>query len=190
MSLLFRFDNQFLPAFSKHWGWFLFFGVVLLILGLVAISAATFTTMVSIVLLGVIILISGFIMAFNSFSFWWGKGGGFILHFLFALLYLAVGFMLIKHPIQSSISLTLLLGIFYLILGIFRLAAAPAVHAPRWGWEWFNGIITLLIGIMIMTSWPLSGMFIIGLFVGIDLVFAGWTYIMLSIAAKNYFPSK
>lgn len=185
MGLLLPLDDQHLPAFGKNWLRFFIWGIALTILGLVAIGASTFTTIVSVVFLGFIIFISGVVMLLDTFTFWWKKWSGFLIHLVVALLYLAVGLMLIKNPIEGSMSLTLLLGIFYIIAGIFRLTVFSVVQAPRWGWGWFNGLITLILGVLIVTNWPASSLFIIGLFVGIDLLFSGWTYIMASLAARS-----
>jgi uncharacterized membrane protein HdeD (DUF308 family) len=185
MSLLSPFNDQHLPSFTKNWTLFLIWGIALLVLGFFAISASVLTTMVSIVVLGFIILISGAILAIDALSFWWGKWSGFFLHLIIAILYIAVGVTLIKNPIAGSISLTLLLGIFYIIAGIVRLSYSPSFRMPNWGWGWFNGLISLLLGILILTSWPASSLFIIGLFIGIDLVFSGWTYIMSALVARN-----
>lgn len=185
MSLLFGFDSQHLPAYGKNWRKFLLLGVALVILGALAISASMFTTFLSIVLLGVIMLGCGVLIAFDTFSFWRKKGSGFLLHLLMAAFYIILGIMFIENPVMGSITLTLLLGIFYVMIGIFRLAFAPTLRTPQWGWAWLNGIITLLLGIMIITSWPASGLFVIGLFIGIDLLFCGWAYIMTAMAGRK-----
>ena len=185
MSLILGFDSEHLPAFGNNWRRFLALGIVLVILGAFAISASTFTTLLSVVLLGIIMLCSGVLIAFDTFSFWHKKGSGFLLHLLMAILYIIVGVMFIRNPAESSISLTLLLGVFYLMIGMFRIAFSPTLRTPRWGWGWLNGVITLLLGIMIITSWPASGLFVIGLFIGIDLVFCGWAYIMSALAARK-----
>jgi uncharacterized membrane protein HdeD (DUF308 family) len=69
------------------------------------------------------------------------------------------------------------------ITGVFRLTFAAALQAPRWGWGWLNGALSLGIGILIIMSWPVSSLYIIGLFIGIDLIFTGWTYIMYGMSA-------
>lgn len=191
MGLLLGLDTQHLPAFSKNWKKFLTLGILLFILGAFAVYASVFTTLVSVVILGFIIFFSGILMAYDSFTFWRGKSNsGFFLQLLMAVLYILLGLALIINPVASSISLTLLLGIFYIIIGIFRVAFAPTLRAPRWGWSWFNGVISLLLGILIVTSWPASGLYIIGLFIGIDLLFTGWAYIMAALAARSLIRPK
>lgn len=185
MSYLFS-DNQFNRlAFGKNWGWFLIWGILLVILGALAITATTLTTLISVVFLGFVILITGIVVIIDSFTFWWRKGSGFFFHIIMGILYFAVGVMLIKSPLAGSLSITFLLGILYTVVGIFRLLSSMSLRSPQWGWIFFNGIITLLLGILILSSWPESSLFIIGLFVGIDLLFTGWAYIMSAFAARS-----
>lgn len=185
MSLSIRFMDSHLPSFGKNWLRFLTWGIILVILGLFAIYAAAIATLISVVSLGFIILFCGAVLLLDTTTFWWKKWGGFTLHFIVALLYLIVGVTLISNPVQASISLTLLLGIFYLVIGLFRIGYSISMQAPQWGWALFNGIIAFLLGALILSSWPASSLFIIGLFVGIDLVVVGWTYIMFAIAAHG-----
>lgn len=174
----------YLAAFSKNWCWFLLWGIVLLVLGIIALGYTTATTLISVILLGFIIFISGVVIIIDTFTFWWRKWGGFILHLLIGILYLVVGIMFIQSPLSASISLTLLLAILFIIVGIFRIIYSLSIRLPSWGWMLFNGIITLILGILIYSQWPASSLYIIGLFVGIDLIFAGWAYIMASLAAR------
>lgn len=173
-----------LSAYNGNWARFLVWGILLVILGTIAITAATFSTMLSIILLGILILFSGMIIMFDTFSFWWNKWPGFILHFLMGLLCFIVGAMLIKSPVLASVPITLFLGIFYLVLGTFRVIYSFSLKVPRWGWSLFSGIVSLLLGLLILANWPASSLYIIGLFVGIDLIFCGWAYIMLSLSAR------
>lgn len=185
MSLLIPFDVKYLPAFSKNWGLFVIWGLVLFILGLFAISASAFTTIISVAIVGFLIFLAGIVITVDTFTFWWKKWTGFFIHLIYSILYLCVGIMLIKNPVEGSISLTLLLGIFYVIAGMCRLVFSSTLKTPNWGWATFNGVITLLIGILILSSWPASSLFIIGLFIGIDLLFTGWAYMMMGFAAKS-----
>lgn len=180
-----QFSNQCLADFSKNRGWFLVWGFLLVVLGIIAISATTLTTVFSVIFLGFLLGIGGVVIVIDTFTFWRRKWSGFFLHLLLGILYIIVGVMLVKSPILASVSLTLFLGIFYLVIGAFRIIYSLATRLPRWGWGLFNAIISLLLGILILASWPQSGLFVIGLFVGIDLLFTGWTYIMASFAARS-----
>lgn len=179
-----------LEAYGSYKNTLLLWGILLVVLGCVAISATTMTTILSVLFLGAVIFISGLVITVDAFTFWRRSGSGFIWHLLMGILTLVVGFMLIKSPLLGSISLTLFLGVFYLVLGCFRVGFSLVVQPPRWGWNLFSGLVSVLLGVLILASWPVSGLFIIGLFIGIDLLFSGWAYIMASLAARSILNNK
>ena len=185
MSFSLRFHETHLPVFSNNWRKFMLWGIALILLGLFAISAATFTTMLSIVILGFVFFIGGAVIAADTFTFWWNKWSGFFLHLIVAALYLYVGITLIGNPVGSATALTMLLGVFYLVIGAFRIGTSSILQVPGWGWNLTNGIISFILGLLIITNWQEAGLFIIGLFVGIDLLFCGVTYVMAGLAAKT-----
>ena len=185
MNYLLSITNLQLSTFRKNWGWFFVWGLILVVLGLCAIGAATATTLISVVFLGFLLLAGGIVIIINSFAFWWGQWGDFFLHLVMGLLYTIFGIMLINHPVVGSISITWLLGILYSLLGIFRIGYAITTSGAKFGWTLFNGIIALLLGILILANWPASSLYIIGLFVGIDLLFCGWAFIMASLSARS-----
>lgn len=185
MKSIFVGVNPHLAAFSRHWGWFFTWGLVLVVLGATAMSAATWTTLFSMVFLGVLLLIGGAVIILDSFSFWWGKWTGFFLHLLMGLLYAGVGMGLINYPLLGSIPLTLFLGIFYVVIGVSRLLYSSLLRTPNWGWNFFSGVLSLLLGSLIIAELPSSALFIIGLFVGVDFVFCGLAYMLVALAAKS-----
>lgn len=164
--------------------WFLLWGIALIILGILAISFSVFTTLVSVIFLGALIFAGGVVMIFDAFKLWWGKWGSFFFDLILGILYICVGFMLFQNPLWGSLSLTLLVGVFYTVIGIFRLVYSLIHRQFNWGWNFFSGVISLILGIMILESWPASSLFIIGLFVGIDLLVCGWVYMMLSLSER------
>lgn len=179
------FLNENLLGLSRNWGWLLLWGIVLIVLGCAAISAATLTTILSVIFLGVLIFIAGIVMLIDSFKSWWGRWGGFLLHLIISLFYIAVGAMLVKNPVSASISLTLLLGSFYLIIGFFRIIYSFSFLLPQWGLNLLSGIISLVLGALILANWPASSLFVIGLFIGIDLLVVGFTYVIVSLSIRN-----
>jgi uncharacterized membrane protein HdeD (DUF308 family) len=178
-----------ITAFARNWGWFLLWGIALIVLGALAICYTTFSTLLSVIMLGVVISVGGVFIIIDTFSFWWRKWSGFFLHLLMGILYLVVGYMLIYGPVAASVSITLILAIFYIVLGVFRIVTSLSLRTPRWGWNLFNGIIALLLGLLIFEQWPMSGLYIIGLFVGIDLLFTGWAYVMAGLGARALMKS-
>jgi uncharacterized membrane protein HdeD (DUF308 family) len=186
MAFLDKFNDNHLPLFGKNWRHFSLWGICLIVLGIWAIFAATMATIVSVVVLGFVIFFSGIVMLIDSITFWRDKWSGFGIQLILSILYILVGLMLINNPIEGSVSITLLLGILYVFAGIFRILFSSAIQLPQWGWVFSNGIVTLILGILILASWPASSLYIIGLFIGIDLIFCGWGYLMAGMAAKKY----
>jgi uncharacterized membrane protein HdeD (DUF308 family) len=79
----------------------------------------------------------------------------------------------------------LIIAIFLIVSGIFRIVFAVSERFTGWGWVLLNGVVTLFLGMMIYKQWPASGLWVIGIFIGIDLIFNGWAWIMLSIASRR-----
>ncbi|RDI43349.1 HdeD family acid-resistance protein [Aquicella lusitana] len=185
MSAL-KVNYQELLVITKNWGWFLAWGIVFIVLGIAAISAATIATFISVVFLGLLLFLGGVVVIVDSFTSWRQKWGGFLLHLIMGLLYLVAGLMVIYSPVLATVSLTLVLGVFFIVQGLFRIIYSLTIQLLNWGWNLFNGIITLFLGIIIMANWPEASLYIIGLFVGIDLLFCGWTYVMIALSARSF----
>lgn len=167
---------------GQHWGWFLALGIFLIIVGTLALGSSMAVTLFSMIFLGWLMILAGVVEAVHAF--WKKEWGGLFLHLLIGVLYVVVGFMVLANPEASALSLTLIMAIFFILAGLFRIIMAGAMRFPHWGWVLFNGIITLLLGILIWRQWPVSGLWVIGLFIGIDLIIAGWAWVMLSLAAR------
>lgn len=172
---------------AQHWKWFLGLGIVSIILGTFALGSSVLVTLASVVLFGWILLLMGGIEV--GHSFWQRQWGGFFLHLVNGILSIVVGFLLATNPGASAVVLTLLLAMFFMAGGLFRILTALMMRFPSWGWRLLNGVVTLVLGILIWNQWPLSGLWVIGLFVGIDLIFSGWSSVMLALAARRL-PAK
>ena len=118
-------------------------------------------------------------------AFWAGKWSGFMLQLLVGILYAVVGFILVDKPLEGAADLTLLIAAFLMVGGLIRIVFAMSERFTGWGWSLLNGAVTLLLGLLIFREWPLSGLFAIGLFVGIEMIFNGWYWIMLAIGLKR-----
>ena len=81
--------------------------------------------------------------------------------------------------------LTLLIGAFFLVAGIFQLVTPFVISLPEWGWHALNGLITLVLGILILAQWPVSGLWVIGLFLGIELIFYGGAWIAVALRLRS-----
>jgi uncharacterized membrane protein HdeD (DUF308 family) len=76
---------------------------------------------------------------------------------------------------------TLFMAMFFLMSGLFQLVSSLVIHLPGWGWHAVNGVITVALGVLVLAQWPVSGLWAIGVFVGIDLVFYGWAWVALAL---------
>lgn len=115
-----------------------------------------------------------------------GTAGKIILGLIVAALYLWAGAMLILHPFVGLFTLTLVLAIFFFVGGILKIFAAVTHRtAPEWGWLLVGGIISLILGVMIWAQWPSSALWAIGIIIGVELIFAGWTMVALSLAVHS-----
>ena len=172
-----------LDAVKRNWGWFFVLGIVEILLGTVAIGASAFATLVTVVFIGWLLLVGGILSAVHAF--WRKHWRGFFLDLATGVLYLVCGFLMVGNPAAAAVSLTLLIAMFFLMGGIFRIIVALTRHLEHWGWVLLNGVITTGLGVMIWRQWPLSGLWVIGLFVGIEMIFYGWSLVMVSLMAKN-----
>lgn len=170
---------------GRHWRSLLTWGILLLVLGIIALAAANYTTLLTVMVFGVILLIGGLIILVDAFTNWWGRWGGFLLHLLIGILYGALGVTLIQNPLWGSATITLLIGVFYLVLGGFRMIESLIYRIGPWGWMFFSGVISALLGFLILNHWPNSSLYIIGLFIGVDLLFGGWAYIMVALGLRS-----
>ncbi|MHC4175920.1 MAG: DUF308 domain-containing protein [Planctomycetota bacterium] len=172
-----------LQGLRENWGWFLGLGILLLVLGTVALGSAVLMTLASVLLFGWLLIIGGVMDAVQAFRC---KGwSGFFLDLLTGVSYLVVGFMVVANPEATAVALTLLIAMFLIMGGLFRIVAAIAAQPPHWGWVLLHGVVSLLLGVAIWQRWPLSGLWVIGLYVGIEMIFNGWSLVMLGLTARR-----
>ena len=167
----------------RSWGWFLGLGIVLIILGAIAIGSAFLMTIASVFLFGWLLIIGGVMEVVHAF--WHKRWAGFFLDLLTGVLYVVVGWMMVNNPQESALLLTLIIAMFLVFEGVLRIVTAITVRYPHWGSVLFNGVISLLLGILIWRRWPVSGLWAIGLFVGIEMLLNGWSLVRLSMTGRN-----
>lgn len=168
---------------KKNANWFLTLGIGLVVLGTLALIFSYTSTIFSVMYFGILLTIMGIFEGIKAFKL--SQWSSFFLHLFLGILYTLTGLFIISNPLVNAITLTLFIAIFFVISGISRIIFALVKHVPHQNWLILNGIITLLLGILIWAQWPVSGLWIIGMFFGIDAIFTGWTWIMLSLAAKK-----
>ena len=155
----------------KSWGWFMFLGIALTILGMICITFSASATSATVLVFGWLLLISGVFGLIHSF--FTGTWNGFFLYLLGALLRGITGYLLVRYPSIGAESLTLLLGSFFVVGGLFRAIACGMAKLPRWGWGAFSGIVSVMLGILVLWQMPITSHWFIGLAVGIDMIFDG-----------------
>ena len=172
------------PAEIVHnWGWFLAFGIALVLLGALAIVRSVAATVVSMLFFGWLLLIAAGIEVVQAIMV--GKWAGLFHHWLGAFLFGVLGALIVWRPLVTAEILTLLMGAFFLVAGLFQLVTPFLVSLPEWGWHALNGVITLVLGVLILAQWPVSGLWVIGLFVGIELIFYGGAWIALALRLRS-----
>jgi len=160
-----------LDQVRRSWGWFLVFGILLMILGVACVAKAQTATTFSILALGWVLAISGVLWLVNSFyAFNWH---GFFLYLLNAIIRGVTGYLLIRHPDAGAQGVTMLLAALFIVGGLFRGVAASVIQFPRWGWTVFSGLVSVVLGVYLLVSWPAATTYFIGLAIGIDLILDG-----------------
>lgn len=187
-------ETQLVPLFSsieyiqRHWKRFLTIGILLVLVGTIAIGAATVTSLVTVIFIACILLVGG--IAKLIYSFWARQWSGFFLSLLVGLLYTLAGALFLAKPIPALAALTLLIGSLFIVSGAFKIIVALTQRFDQWGWILFSGIIGVLLGSLVLAEWPAASLWVIGLFVGIDLIIYGWTCILLALTAKPQNPKR
>jgi uncharacterized membrane protein HdeD (DUF308 family) len=173
-----------LAPLQAKWGWIVALGVVYVIAGLIALGSIVTATAASVFIVGIMMLIAGVAEVISAFQVkTWGK---FVLWLVLGALYILAGFATFENPLLAAALLTLLLGAALLASGIMRIVLAFSMkHGMPWIWVLVSGAVTLLLGAVILAHWPVSSLYVLGLFLGIDLVFAGTGWISIGLGLRQ-----
>ncbi len=175
-------------AIHAHWKLFLAEGIVMMVLGLLAIAVPEVATLAITLLIGWLFFIGGI---FRTISVLQHRGmPGFAWSLLAAVLAILLGLILILRPIAGVLTLTIWLILFFIVEGIAAifLAIEHRRHLPSWGWILLSGLVDLVLAYLIWDGWPSSAAWAIGLLVGINMVFVGLSLIMTALAARTMAP--
>jgi uncharacterized membrane protein HdeD (DUF308 family) len=172
-----------LESVRHKWGWLLVLGIVMILLGTVAFFITPAATLGTVLVLGWLLIVSGIVETIQSIRM--RNSGGLFLHLIGGILGILVGLLVVTHPVAGALAWTMLFAAFFTVFGIFRIVAAVRLKFPHWGWAVFDGIVTLLLGILLWAEWPWSGIWFIGIAVGVSLLLRGWSYIMFAFAIHS-----
>jgi uncharacterized membrane protein HdeD (DUF308 family) len=172
-----------LTALRGNWLWFVVLGVALIVLGFIALGSVVIASLATAVVIGVLLLLGGVSEMIGAF---WCRGwSGYFFHLLSGVLSIVIGVLFLRAPVDALLALTLLLSCLLMVGGIFKIIAALSNRFAAWGWPLVSGLIDLILGAMIWQEWPASALWVIGLFVGISLVFRGANWIGLGLALRG-----
>jgi uncharacterized membrane protein HdeD (DUF308 family) len=166
------------------WGWIVALGAVYVIAGFFALGSIAMATVASVLVVGVAMIVAGVAEVINAFQIKsWGK---FLIWALLGVLYIVAGFVTFENPLLAAALLTLVLGASLVASGIMRciLAFSMKREAPSI-WVALSGVITLLLGLLILAHWPISSVYILGLLLGIDLIMAGAGWIGIGLGLRR-----
>ena len=176
-----RLGHEGLP---ERWGWFVALGIVMLLAGMVALGSVLLATVVSVLVVGWMMLISGIfeiihgmsVRTWNRFFFW----------VILGLIYAAAGIFTVMNPLLASSVLTLLLAFGLIAAGIVRIVLGSNMRrGAAWGWPVLSGLVTLLVGLAILFGWPASSLYTLGTFLGVDLIFTGISWLTLGFGLRS-----
>jgi uncharacterized membrane protein HdeD (DUF308 family) len=150
-----------------------------MVLGIAAIVRSAAAKVTSLQFFGWLMLFASIIDLVSAFTP--VRWAGFFLHLLLAIFFGVTCVMFLKSPAISTEVATLATSVFFLIAGLYQVVVAFWTHLPGFGWQVANGIITFILGGLLLVEWPVSGLLAIGLFVGVALFSYGWTWIALAL---------
>jgi uncharacterized membrane protein HdeD (DUF308 family) len=167
-----------------RWGWFVALGVALLLLGTMAFLNMLVATVASVYTVGILMLIGAAIQIGQAFSVkswssfaWWILGG---------VIYALAGLATLVNPLLASAFLTLFLAAALVASGVSRIwVGFQSRPSANWGWLALSGLVTLLAGLVIAMGWPVNSLWVLGMFLAIDLLFQGWASIALGLALRR-----
>ena len=173
-----------IAGLAKYWKRVVAVGVVLMLCGGLALTAVVAATIASVFLVGAAMMIAGASEIVHAFGVRdWSR---FFLWVALGILYTLAGLAAFVNPGLAAGVLTLLLGAGLVASGILRIVLAAEMREGRfWGWVAASGLITVLLGVMILFRWPESSLYVLGLFLGLDLLFAGAGWLAMGLALRG-----
>jgi uncharacterized membrane protein HdeD (DUF308 family) len=177
-------DPEVREGLRRSWRALMTVGVIAIVIGCIAILVPAVASVGTAIFIGWILLALGISMVAAAFSA--HSLGTVVLRLLWAALTIIVGLWLIFEPHNGTLTLTVVLGIYFLFMGLTRTAVAFAARGQQGaGIVGLSGIAGLLIGILVLAKLPSSADWAIGLLVGIDLIFAGWMLVSIALVGKD-----
>lgn len=168
----------------KNKSWLMGLGIAFVILGIIGLGMSVTLGLTITELFGVLLIVGGCIQFTHSFTIKAWKGRIYLI--ISSFIYLLAGITIVVKPVQSELFITLMLAGMFILVGILRVCMALQKHSPRNGfWTVLNGAISIILGIIIISNWPFSGLLVIGLLISIELILNGWTFVFFASQLKK-----
>ncbi|MGF1519034.1 MAG: HdeD family acid-resistance protein [Nodosilinea sp.] len=170
---------------KKSTNWVIFLSIALIVLGVLAIISPVIASAFFTAMMGWIALVSGIVMVVQSFRS--HPVRGFWLNLIIGIFYAIAGLYILFNLGAALLALTLAFGILFVVEGIFTIVMGFTQKVGR-SMSWLvvlNGMVTLILGIMVLNRWPISALWLIGLYVGISLLFSGISLLAAALAARK-----
>jgi uncharacterized membrane protein HdeD (DUF308 family) len=170
----------------RELGWAIALGVLLVVLGFVAVARPLLAGIAATLVFGLVLLLSG--VSEIVYAVQTRAAGRFALKLLAGAVYLVAGCLLLFYPLGGLVTLTLVLGVAFLVRGVFQVMLSLQIRpAPDWGWVLFSGIVGVVAGLLIWMRWPLDALWVVGLLIGISLISDGTAMAMCSGVLRSRF---
>jgi uncharacterized membrane protein HdeD (DUF308 family) len=173
-----------LAPLQAKWGWIVALGVVYVIAGIVALGSVVSATAATVLVVGFMMMLSGLAEVINAFQIkTWGR---FLFWLALGALYIVAGFVAFQNPLLTAVGLTLILGAALTASGLVRVFLGFSMQrGSPWIAVVVSGLITLALGLIILAHWPVSSLWTLGVFLGVDLVIAGISWIALGAGLRR-----
>ncbi|MEJ0098204.1 MAG: HdeD family acid-resistance protein [Bauldia sp.] len=168
----------------KHTGWFIALGIVFIVGGVLAIAMPLLASLTVAIVVGWSLFIVGVVTIVGAWSI--RTWGGFAWQLVIGIIFVLGGLSMALNPLSGAITLALVLGVVFIAKGVAQLILGYRFR-PHQGWGWIigSGVLAVIVGLMILSAWPFSGAWVPGTLAGISLIFSGWSYIMIALAARR-----
>lgn len=171
-------------SLGDNWGWFIALGIVFLLVGAFGILLPIYSTLALTALVAVAFVFLGIVQIVQAFRMRWSAG--FVFALAVGILVLAAGIAIWMEPALGAIALTFIVAAAFLAKGIAQIMLGLRFRPHEaWGWIVASGGVALLVGLMILLQWPASGLVALGILAGVSLMFTGWGYVALGLAARR-----
>lgn len=181
--------TQVLGAAAKMPGTLIGLGVLFVVLGMIGVAGQTLFSFISISLLGSFLVIGGVLQFLHALQSKGWKNVG--VQMVFAVIYVAAGVFSWLFPIPALEAITLWLAVIFFVTGFLRLVAAfQHRHFNEWFWMALSAAISILMGVLIMNSYPAASLWLPGLLIAIELLLQGWSLLFMGLAARKLMNSK